>query len=74
MKKKYYDSFAVRDAFFDFMVKVGSMQEADVVEVVRCKDCKWFGALGCISRYTDGLDKPSKMDYCSWGEREEDEE
>ena len=45
----------------------------DVVEVVRCKDCKryrhddvfhrWYCSIGMTKRAT------SKDDYCSWGER-----
>ena len=79
MNKKYYDSIAVRDAFFDFMVKVGSIEEADVVKVVRCKDCKyWYdnantcwgvetcGGFPEIWEY--GLDF-----YCAFGEHKEDE-
>lgn len=50
---------------------------ADVVEVVRCKDCQWWEARSCnsfigrcenplnglVSEYTDD------EDYCSYGER-----
>lgn len=28
---------------------------------------------GSVLCHADGVDKPSKMDYCNWGEREEDE-
>lgn len=46
---------------------------ADVVEVVRCKDCKWFNQIGCAIRIVDDSDKPTENDYCSFGERREDE-
>lgn len=36
---------------------------------VRCKDCKWFGELGCAIRIVDDTDKPSENDFCSFGER-----
>ena len=26
---------------------------ADVVEVVRCKDCKWYGEIGCAIKIVD---------------------
>ena len=74
--KKYYDSFAVMDAITDFMEQVGNIQGADVVEVVRCKDCQWLGINNYIYGYCrknglDGIIHPD--DYCSRGEREEDE-
>lgn len=51
---------------------------ADVVEVVRCKDCKYWGGItfGNICRRWTGLNvknctKPN--DFCSYGERRETE-
>ena len=52
---------------------------ADVVEVVRCKDCVWFapnnGGLwyGCAfdTRHPDDVPKPD--DFCSSGERRADD-
>ena len=41
-------------------------------ELVRCKDCKWYGHLGCAIRIVDDSDKPSDNDYCSFGERSEE--
>ena len=45
---------------------------ADAVEVVRCKDCKWYesdgGALMVCARIELVADD---NDYCSWGERRE---
>ena len=49
------------------------MPTADVVEVVRCKDCKWFGKVGCAIMIADDYDKPTEDDYCSFAERREDE-
>lgn len=46
-------------------------QTADVVEVVRCKDCKWFNDFGCAIRIVDDSDKPKDNDFCSFGERKE---
>ena len=41
----------------------------DAVEVVRCKDCKWFNNAGCAISIVDDSDKPKEMDFCSYGER-----
>ena len=46
-------------------------------KVVRCKDCKWLGIKDYIYGYCrrnglDGIIQPD--DYCSRGEREEDED
>ena len=48
---------------------------ADVVEVVRCKDCKWWDSEehNCVIRDSYGWDyKPT--DYCSYGENAEAQE
>ena len=45
---------------------------ADAVEVVRCKDCKYYDA-NCpypICIYHE--DNVKETDFCSWGERRED--
>ena len=44
----------------------------DAVEVVRCKDCKWFGKVGCAIMIVDDYDKPTEDDYCSFAERRDD--
>ena len=72
MKKKYYDSFAIMDAIAEFMEKVGNIQGADVVEVVRCNDCanphnRWTGC----PRMNGTIMEPD--DYCSYGRRKEGE-
>lgn len=41
------------------------------VDIVRCKDCKWYGHLGCAIRIVDDSDKPNDNDFCSFGERSE---
>ena len=46
----------------------------DAVEVIRCKECKWYGEPGCAIRIVDDTDKPSDMDFCSFSERKEGEE
>lgn len=39
--------------------------------VIRCKDCKWFGDIGCAIRIVDDSDKPTENDFCSFAERRE---
>ena len=47
----------------------------DAVEVVRCKDCKWFGPnnedswFGCAIDTRCEEDRPKGNDFCSYGER-----
>lgn len=48
---------------------------ADVVKVVRCKDCKWWDSEehNCVIRDSYGWDyKPT--DFCSYGEDAEEQE
>ena len=42
-------------------------------EIIRCKDCKWFGEIGCAIRIVDDSDKPKEEDFCSFAERRSDE-
>lgn len=54
-----------------------SKLSADVVEVVRCKDCKYFTKemigddLECICKCFCGMMVPASDFYCSYGERRE---
>lgn len=50
---------------------------ADVVEVVRCKDCKYWGGVvfGYRCRKLSGMNtqiQTSENDFCSYGERKSD--
>lgn len=38
-------------------------------EIIRCKDCKWFGKAGCALLIVDDSDKPTEDDYCSFAEK-----
>lgn len=51
---------------------IKNLPSVDAVEVVRCKDCKWFNDFGCAIRIVDDSDKPKENDYCSFGERKDD--
>lgn len=50
---------------------VKEIPTADVVEVVRCKDCKWWHTDGCAFRKDAVKDLPAADDFCSHGERKE---
>lgn len=47
----------------------------DAVPVVRCRNCKhWLPRQGCSGcHHRSGLWEPQEDDYCSLGERKEDE-
>lgn len=57
------------NAYSECADMVESLPTADAIEVVRCKDCKWFNDIGCSIRIVDDSDKPTENDYCSFGER-----
>lgn len=46
----------------------------NVVEVVRCKDCKWLKPDGKCKAFADYQIRPSASDYCSYGERREEDD
>ena len=50
---------------------IEDMPTADVVEVVRCKDCKWKHGSECV-RFADV--RPFADDYCSRAERRTDDD
>lgn len=52
---------------------VTSAPTIDAVPVVRCKDCKWFGEMGCAIEIVDETDMPKENDFCSFGERKDNE-
>ena len=70
MELKYYAGKDVLDALLDCMERISKQDGADVVEVVRCKDCKHFEQAECP---WDELFVINVNDYCSKGQREEDE-
>lgn len=56
---------------------IEDLPSADVVEVVRCKDCKYLSSeyigddLEWICKLSDGMVNPAPDKYCSYGERRE---
>lgn len=55
-------------------LRMRRVSSADVVKVVRCKDCKWFNKIGCAIEIVDEFDKPHEDDFCSFAERRTDGE
>ncbi len=51
---------------------IQNMPSADVVEVVRCKDCIYHHKGHC-PMYVDYQDWADDDDFCSWGERKDKE-
>ena len=70
---KYEKAIALEDAqlitFMECILRVKEQPTADVVEVVRCKDCKHFllHRMACINPFHNGW--CTINDYCSYGER-----
>ena len=61
---------------FKSVLAIEHIPSADVVEVVRCKDCKWAEVHkrdnGVFCEYNEcGFEK---NDYCSYGERKDNED
>lgn len=65
------------DAYDCVIADIDDQPTADVVEVVRCKDCKHFteGMIGDDLEYfcklTSGMVNPAPDFYCSYGERKD---
>ena len=58
----------------DIADEIDAIPAADVVEVVRCKDCEYWGGVifGYICRRFSGTtirNETRENDYCSFGER-----
>ena len=74
-KKKAKENSFVLCANEDSIIKFlrEKCPTADVVEVVRCKDCQWFSVHNKNGCYRPGLDHHAQMtpvyenDYCSYG-------
>ena len=81
LTKKYYDGFTVHDILdkhlepektYELLKAFADAKGADVVEVVRCKDCKWYYRGGATCMYWDGANSMCGDDYCSMAERKEE--
>lgn len=55
-----------------FCIDVIKDEPSAQAEIIRCKDCKWFGRIGCAISIVDDSDKPTENDFCSFAERREE--
>ena len=58
----------------DIIVERLKKDESICMPVIRCKNCKWFGDIGCAIKIVDESDKPTENDFCSFAELKEVEE
>lgn len=73
---RYFQTYNLDDAFdygwWSLQECIRKLPSAEP-EIIRCKDCKWFGDFGCAIRIVDDTDKPTENDYCSFAERKSNE-
>lgn len=69
------DKFGVQfiERVINHYVQITEKNLGHTEDIVRCKDCKWFGDFGCAIRIADDSDKPTENDFCSFAERRTDE-
>ena len=65
--------FRIDGVLYDGETGEALMKPTPIGEIVRCKDCKWFGKIGCAIKVVDETDKPKENDFCSFAERRNDE-
>lgn len=58
--------------FHDKCMQIEIEKRRNMVEVVRCKECKWYDGNECLEQL--GLVCARDEDFCSWGERRENGE
>ena len=57
-----------------YLIDIKVISTADVVEIVRCKDCKHQAHCSRnIATFGKGYDMYENISFCSYGERGEDE-
>lgn len=57
--------------YFDMIERLNELPSAEP-EIIRCKDCKWLGEIGCAINIADDSDRPKETDFCSYAERRTD--
>lgn len=65
---------ASKDLVEAIVCRINLHRAADVVEVVRCKDCKWCSQSGLCNLYISFTPSMKPDDFCSYGERRADDE
>ena len=56
----------------DALARIADIPSANVVEVVRCGECKHMKPNGECTVLADSTIRPSVSDFCSYGERKEE--
>ena len=70
LRDDYGDYDHYTDGFEECIDRIDDLLAADVVEVVRCKDCKhWVFGLMPYCGHPHGLANCGDQSYCSIGER-----
>lgn len=59
------------DCFYKVKELLTEAPTADVVEVVRCGECKYLYEDGKCDAFADFSIRPSASDFCSYGKRRE---
>lgn len=54
-----------KQVFYNTIAMLDLIPAADVVEVVRCKDCRLHETIEC---FADDIHSVRDNDFCSWGE------
>ena len=79
MTMRFIDADALIAAFDAEGVETEIIEDAptvDAVEVVRCKDCKWYAHdedFAFCDNYTSLMDHVGDETFCSYGERRDDD-
>ena len=60
------------DNWADIVVEKLKKDESICIPVIRCKNCKWLGDVGCAIKIVDEYDKPTENDFCSFAELKEE--
>ena len=63
---------AVQRCLQEILDDVKESPVVDAVEVIRCKDCKWYYRGGATCMFWDGENGMGGDDYCSRAERKEE--
>ena len=76
MRLKYGETDQFNMGYAEGITAIENAPSADVVEVVRCRDCKHYGGVtyGFVCRKYSGVETKvctEKDHYCSYGERRE---
>ena len=70
----FYDHYA--DGYAECVGEIVDALAADMVRVVRCKDCKWYRPYDKPVEDFDGLclvrGETDEMEYCSYGDRKDE--